>query len=65
MAVFCAVAFLATIWPIYAFFDRIRPMVLGMPFSLFYLVAILFTVFSVFLGLYLWEEKTGRLGRHD
>ena len=35
------------IWPIYPLFSRIYPMVLGMPFSLFYIVAVIVTVFSV------------------
>ncbi|HSF19721.1 MAG TPA: hypothetical protein VLK65_29640 [Vicinamibacteria bacterium] len=60
-AVFCIIAFLATMWPIYPLFSRVFPLVLGMPFSLFYLVTILVTVFFVMLGLYLWESANGEL----
>jgi hypothetical protein len=65
VAILSVVAFLATVWPIYPVFDRIEPMVLGMPFSLFYLVAIIFAVFAMMLGLYLWEDRTGRLDGDD
>jgi hypothetical protein len=37
-------------------------MVLGMPMSLFYLVIVIAAVFSVMLGLFLWEDRNDRLG---
>lgn len=61
VAVFCIVAFLATMWPIYPMFSRVYPLVLGMPFSLFYLVVILVTVFCVMLSLFYWEDRNGQL----
>lgn len=59
---FCVLAFLATMWPIYPLFSSIEPRVLGMPFSLVYLVIILVVVFVVMVGLFLWEDRNGRLG---
>ena len=47
--------FSAMMWPIYPFFSRIRPMVLGIPFSLFYLVILIIASFLVLFTLYLWE----------
>ena len=59
-AFFIAV-FLAMIWPIYPFFSRIEPRVLGLPLALFYLIAMLLLCFSVLLSLYLWEDRKGKL----
>lgn len=61
-AVFSVLALLALIWPVYPFFSRINPMVLGMPFSLFYITGVIITVFSVMLALFLWESRHDRLG---
>ncbi len=47
--------FLGTIWPLHGFFARIRPLVLGLPFSLFYLAALLIMTFAVLLSVFLWE----------
>ncbi len=55
------VVFGAMMWPIYPFFSRITPMLLGIPFSLFYLVALLGLSFLVLLALYLWEANRGEL----
>jgi len=49
--------FLFSIWPIYPFFSRIYPMVLGMPFSLVYLLSLSLLTFLILLGLYLWEAR--------
>ena len=38
-AVFTAVMVLVMIFPIYGFANKVEPMVLGMPFSLFWIVA--------------------------
>lgn len=62
VAVFCLAAFVALLWPVYSWFSSIEPMVLGMPFSLFYLVLVIAAVFSVMLGLFLWEDRNDRLG---
>lgn len=60
--VFFLVVFVALIWPVYPAFAEARPFVLGVPFSLVYVVALLLIAFAVLLGLYLWE---GRRGLHD
>jgi hypothetical protein len=46
----------ASMWPIYPVFSRIEPWVLGVPFSLAYLVLVLVLSFLVLLSLYLWES---------
>ena len=38
-AVFTAVMVLVMIFPIYGFANKVEPMILGMPFSLFWIVA--------------------------
>lgn len=55
------VTFFATMWPIYPFFSRIRPFVLGVPFSLFYLLVLVGLCFGSMLALYLWEDRKGKL----
>ena len=60
--VFSLGAFLALIWPIYPIFGGIYPIVLGMPFSLFYLIIVITLVFAVMLSLFLWEDRHDRLG---
>jgi hypothetical protein len=54
-------AFLATMWPIAPLFSRIRPFVLGIPFSLFALVFLVFVCFLSLLALYRWEDGRGKL----
>jgi hypothetical protein len=49
--------FLAMIWPVVTLFSRVRPLILGLPFFLFYLTVLLVASFLVLLGLYLWEER--------
>jgi hypothetical protein len=51
------VAVLTTMWPIYPFFSRIRPLILGMPFSMAYLVFLLVLSFLVLVSLYTWERR--------
>ncbi|MFQ5743526.1 MAG: hypothetical protein ACE5HV_08045 [Acidobacteriota bacterium] len=53
--------FLAFMWPIYLYFDRIRPFVIGLPLSLFYLIVLLLVSFLTLLGLYLWESRHDKL----
>ncbi len=55
------VTFIATMWPVYSWFSRIRPMILGVPFSLAYLISLLLLVFFTMLGLYIWEDKNGEI----
>lgn len=61
-AIFCVAAFIAVLWPVYSWFSDIEPVVLGMPFSLVFLVIVIASVFSVMLALFVWEDKNGRLG---
>lgn len=63
LTLFFVTVLLALTWPVYTLFSGIRPLVLGMPFSLFYIVAVLVLSFLVLLGLYLWEERRGELDR--
>jgi len=51
------VVVLTTMWPIYPFFSRIRPLILGMPFSLAYLVFLIVLSFLVLVSLYTWEGR--------
>ena len=51
------VVVLTTMWPIYPFFSRIRPLLLGMPFSLAYLVFLIVLSFLVLVSLYTWEGR--------
>ncbi len=55
------VVFFAFMWPIYPIFNHIRPLILGMPASLFYLVFLLSVAFAAILALYLWEDRHGKL----
>lgn len=54
-------AFLATLWPIYTLFSRVRPFVLGVPFSLAGLVGLVLACFLSLLALYRWEDRRGKL----
>ena len=54
-------AFFATMWPIYPWFSRIHPLVLGIPFSLVYLVILVLVCFLSMLALYFWEDRRGKL----
>ena len=49
--------FLATIWPVYPRFGGIHPMILGIPLSLFYVVALVALSFLAILALYMWEGR--------
>jgi hypothetical protein len=51
-----AVAGLALIWPVYPSVAGIRPYVLGLPFSLAWVVGWLIVVFGALVGLYRAEE---------
>ena len=55
--VFFTILFAAMMWPIHPLFSRIDPMVLGVPFSLFYLIVLIAVCFLALLGLYLWEKR--------
>jgi hypothetical protein len=51
--------FVGTCWPVYPLFSRIHPLLLGMPLSLFYLLALLVLSFGVAVGLFVWELRGG------
>lgn len=44
---------LGVIWPVYAFFDDIHPMILGLPLSFAWIVAMLLSAFFLLLWYYL------------
>lgn len=46
-------------WPATVPFARIAPRMLGMPFALFWLAALLVTSFLVALALFRWESREG------
>ncbi len=56
---FCA--FFASLWPVYTLFASIRPLLLGLPLSLFYLIALVLVVFTVLFCLYRWQDRRGEL----
>lgn len=56
---FFVVIFLAMIWPVVTLFSRAEPLILGLPFFLFYLAVLLMASFLVLLGLFRWETRTG------
>jgi membrane protein implicated in regulation of membrane protease activity len=58
-----AVVFCALVWPVYPLFAGIRPLVLGVPLSLAWVVAWLLVSFVTLLALFLWEGRRG--GRDD
>lgn len=57
VAVFFVALFFALIWPVYPLFSGLRPLVLGVPLSLAYVVALLLLGFGVLLGLFVWEGR--------
>ncbi|NKB88313.1 MAG: hypothetical protein GKS06_08845 [Acidobacteria bacterium] len=48
----------AMLWPLYTPFARVRPLVLGMPFSLFWLAFLLVASFGVAFAMYRWESRS-------
>lgn len=50
---------LALVWPLATVFAKVRPLMLGMPFSLFAIALLILTSFSVLLALFIWEGRTG------
>lgn len=57
-----AVVFCALVWPVYPLFAGIRPLVLGVPLSLAWVVAWLLVSFATLLALCLWEGRRGDEG---
>ena len=48
---------LLSIWPLYPWIAGIRPLVLGMPFSMFWLVLMIATVFFTFLTVFAKDRE--------
>ena len=59
VTVYFTVVFAAMLWPVYPLFARARPLLAGLPLSLFYLTVLLLLSFAVLLGLYRWEGGRG------
>lgn len=57
VVVFYVVMWVALIYPGYIPFDRIRPFVLGMPFSLFWQVVWIVATVLVLAALFVWERR--------
>jgi hypothetical protein len=55
--VFYLFAFFAMVPPVFSPFNKARPLVLGMPLSLFYLAAFIISSFLVLLAMFLWEGR--------
>ena len=58
IVVFYVFLFLALMWPIYPRFASIEPRVIGLHFSLIYVIGGLVLSFLALWGLYLWEEAS-------
>lgn len=56
---FYTLLFFALIWPVYPMFATIEPRVLGVPFSMAYVVGALLLSFFVLLAFFLWERSQG------
>ncbi len=56
-AAICAALAAALVWPIYPLASGIRPLILGLPLSLAYIVIVLLLMFAVQIWLYLGEEE--------
>jgi len=55
--IFYLLAFAAMVWPVMTLFNRVRPLVLGMPFSLFFIASVVVASFLVQLALFRWEQR--------
>ncbi|MDE3260997.1 MAG: hypothetical protein OYL41_03325 [Acidobacteriota bacterium] len=51
------VVLLLSIWPLYPWIAGIRPLVFGMPFSMFWLVLMIAAVFFTFLTLFTKDRE--------
>ena len=49
LLLFFIIIFFATMWPVYPMFNRIRPFIFGIPFSLFYVFGLTLLSFTVLL----------------
>ena len=53
------------IWPIYPLVGYIEPIMLGMPFSIIWVLLCLLLSFSGLLAYFLWEEQGQKEHGHD
>jgi hypothetical protein len=58
---FFLVIFIGMIWPVYPLFSWVRPLIAGLPFSMFYQVFLLVMTFIALVFLYRWESRRGDL----
>lgn len=56
-AAICALLTAALIWPVYPLASGIRPLILGLPLSLGYIVIVLLLMFAALIWLYRGEEE--------
>ena len=54
--VFLIILFLSMIFPVYAIANRVEPLVLGLPFGLFWIVLMEVIAFVVICGFYFYED---------
>lgn len=47
------------VWPLYLPMARVRPLVLGLPWSLFWLALMVGVSFGVAVALFRWESRRG------
>lgn len=57
IAVLGIVCLLMLIYPLYALANRVEPFVLGLPFSMFWVVLWILIEFVGFVAAYLWEYR--------
>lgn len=57
--VFLVVVFALLIYPVYAVADRVFPILLGMPFGLFWIVSVEVAAFVALCGFYFYEHGRG------
>ncbi len=58
-AVFYLLTVLALIWPVYAWFRGIRPILFGLPLSFAWIVVWLVLMFLAMVGLYILDNRKG------
>ncbi len=57
VTLFYVALFLALLWPVYPRFAGIEPRVLGLPFSMAYVIGGVLLSFAVLLTLFTWERR--------
>ena len=63
--VFLVLIQFSLIWPIYPLVGYIEPILLGMPFSIVWVILCLLLSFSGLLTYFLWEEQGQKQQDHD